>query len=605
MIATWDIDWSNSRSLNNWVQQLDLMCEPDWKGGFIGTAFYFFWCLSLLYVPRQADKVGRRWLFLGSRIAECLLFIGTLVTTDYWVMVALLIGFGVAAAGRINVGTVYLTEWLPRKTQTVVHVIHHSGQALSYVLYTLFFWLLSSETMLVSGFGCAVCIVTTILACFIPESPRLLCAKGRVAELQKSINTMAWFNRKTVTWTEQELKWIEENAATEAKKGDTSDKRGGVLMAKWFTADVLVSGTHEIAISNLPPETDEPALIRMLTSRGMKDSDLKVEMQNSNSTKVSNAKRTLKKKLSFSVSFKSQAEMLAAIKMLKSSKLDDGYNFEVRAAMPAGPDAGEAEHAPEILDDVAVEELSQDHGSNGAAVDDFAAGSHQTPSTGGSDRGEHPNSSPQQFVDTESLSRGSSASSGREIRPALPEQPEPVSQPEAVAEAAPEAEAEEEIDDQSHMEVTNFQRRYFCRNFVLMTTVQITCLFNFHLLAYLTNLFEQVYVTGIMAVSSEFVAYLVAGYVLEKLGAKVSLMTCYTIAGVGGVLMLTYGLHHTDSIAFPIIFLVCRFGVAGVYILFIAANARIFDVEKSATAFGLGSFFARMVLSGAPLVSTM
>ena len=45
------------------------MCEPDWKGGFIGSAFYFFWCLSLLYVPRQADKVGRRWLFLSSRFA--------------------------------------------------------------------------------------------------------------------------------------------------------------------------------------------------------------------------------------------------------------------------------------------------------------------------------------------------------------------------------------------------------------------------------------------------------------------------------------------------------------------------------------------------------
>lgn len=108
-----------------------------------------------------------------------------------------------------------------------------------------------------------------------------------------------------------------------------------------------------------------------------------------------------------------------------------------------------------------------------------------------------------------------------------------------------------------------------------------------------------------MAVSSEFVAYLIAGYVLEKLGAKISLMTCYTIAGVGGVLMLTYGLDNMDSIAFPLIFLICRFGCAGVYILFIAANARIFDVEKSATAFGLGSFFARMILSGAPLVSTM
>ena len=249
------------------------MCEPDWKGGFIGSAFYFFWCLSLLYVPRQADKVGRRWLFLGSRFAECLLFVGTLLTTSYWVMVGLLICFGVAAAGRINVGTVYLTEWLPRKNQTMVHVIHHSGQSLSYILYTLFFWHFSSETIYVSAFGCTVCILTTIAACFIPESPRLLCAKGRVHELQHSINRMAWFNRKVVTWTEQEIKWIEENAEASKISAEKKDKSGGAELAKWFTGDLMYA-KYKIAIYNLPPETDAPALIRMLAARGMKDSDL-------------------------------------------------------------------------------------------------------------------------------------------------------------------------------------------------------------------------------------------------------------------------------------------------------------------------------------------
>lgn len=299
------------------------MCEPDWKGGFIGTAFYFFWCLSLLYVPRQADKVGRRWLFLGSRIAESLLFVGTLLTTSYWFMVALLVCFGVAAAGRINVGTVYLTEWLPRKNQTMVHVIHHSGQSLSYILYTIFFWHFSSETIFVSGFGCAVCILTTILACFIPESPRLLCAKGRVAELQKSINFMAWFNRKTVVWSEQELKWIEENAKSDNNKNSVNgeDKRGGAIMAKWFNADVLVNQKYRIAIRNLPPETDEPALIRMLTARGMKDTDVSCvqKVDDSNSSMLKSAKKNLKRKLSYKLSFKSEVQMINAIKMLKSS----------------------------------------------------------------------------------------------------------------------------------------------------------------------------------------------------------------------------------------------------------------------------------------------
>jgi MFS family permease len=92
-----------------------MMCEADWKGGFMGSVLYFTWCVALLIIPRQADKIGRKWLFLGSRIVECMLFVASLLVTDYWTMVALLGVFGLCAAGRINVGTVYLTEWMPRK----------------------------------------------------------------------------------------------------------------------------------------------------------------------------------------------------------------------------------------------------------------------------------------------------------------------------------------------------------------------------------------------------------------------------------------------------------------------------------------------------------
>ena len=92
------------------------------------------------------------------------------------------------------------------------------------------------------------------------------------------------------------------------------------------------------------------------------------------------------------------------------------------------------------------------------------------------------------------------------------------------------------------MEVTNFQRQYFCRNFIIMTIVQITSLFNFYLLSYLINLFEQVYVTALITVSFDAVAYVVGGYILEKLGPKVSLASLYAVAGIGSILMLSFGL---------------------------------------------------------------
>jgi len=167
----------------------------------------------------------------------------------------------------------------------------------------------------------------------------------------------------------------------------------------------------------------------------------------------------------------------------------------------------------------------------------------------------------------------------------------------------PEEKIEEKLVD--HNEVRDFQRAHFARNFVLMTTVQIACLFNFHLLSYLANTFDQVYLTTLLAVSSEFMAYMFGGFIFEKLGVRKSLTTQFLLSGVGGIAMLAYGLDRPDSIAFPIIFLFCRFGVSGVQVQMISANSRIFDVEKSSTAFGLCNFFARLILSGAPLVSTL
>ena len=159
------------------------MCEADWKGGFIGSAFYFSWCLALLLIPRYADKVGRKWLFLGSHLIECGLFLGTLITQNYWVMVGLVGSMGAAAAGRLNVGSVYLTEWCLRKHQTIVHAFSLTGLSTFLASYVLFYWFISNDTRYVSTLGCAICFLTTILAFFIPESPRFLVAKGRASDV--------------------------------------------------------------------------------------------------------------------------------------------------------------------------------------------------------------------------------------------------------------------------------------------------------------------------------------------------------------------------------------------------------------------------------------
>ena len=109
-------------------------------------------------------------------------------------------------------------------------------------------------------------------------------------------------------------------------------------MAKWFNADVLVNQKYRIAIRNLPPETDEPALIRMLTARGMKNSDVSCvqKFDDSNSSMLPDTKKNFKRKLSYKLSFKSEVQMIQAIEMLKSTKdHGDSLVFDVSAIIAA------------------------------------------------------------------------------------------------------------------------------------------------------------------------------------------------------------------------------------------------------------------------------
>ena len=203
-----------------------------------------------------------------------------------------------------------------------------------------------------------------------------------------------------------------------------------------------------------------------------------------------------------------------------------------------------------------------------------------------------------------------SSSSSFTVRPVTPDTPSVIAEDvfvdiELALDHSTKKVQSEESPQPHNEDVRGFQRRHFFRNLLLMTCVQLCCLFNFNLLNYLTNRFEQVYLTGVMSLSSELASIFFAGLLLEKLGTRLSLVTCYLTSAIGGILMLAYGLNNVESIAFPIIFLVCRFGVSGINVLYVACNARIFDVEQSVTAFGLASFFARMSLSGAPLISTL
>ena len=96
------------------------MCEPAWKASMLGTGLALAQCLTLLLIPKLADRYGRRCIFKVTRFINCALYAVILISDNYYVILAALIGTGLSFAGLLNVGIPYLNEWFPRRRQTCV-----------------------------------------------------------------------------------------------------------------------------------------------------------------------------------------------------------------------------------------------------------------------------------------------------------------------------------------------------------------------------------------------------------------------------------------------------------------------------------------------------
>ncbi len=89
----------------------------------IGASLFFGWCVTLLWLPNIGDRKGRKKVFWIGMVVDLALYIGLLVTTNLFVMIAMWFSFGMLSAIRVNVGYVYHMELLPKKRQSLVTTI--------------------------------------------------------------------------------------------------------------------------------------------------------------------------------------------------------------------------------------------------------------------------------------------------------------------------------------------------------------------------------------------------------------------------------------------------------------------------------------------------
>lgn len=139
-ILDWKADPNDVKTLYNWIDQLDLLCEDSWKVGIIGSCFFIGWCATLLWLPALTDKYGRKIYFWLSVVICVAAQVGMLFTNSLAMMCAMIGIQGLAASLRLNVGYVYLMELLPSSSQTAVTAAWCIIDSMIYLTETLVYW---------------------------------------------------------------------------------------------------------------------------------------------------------------------------------------------------------------------------------------------------------------------------------------------------------------------------------------------------------------------------------------------------------------------------------------------------------------------------------
>ena len=91
------------------------MCTSKVEIGLIGSSTLLGWALTTTWLPRLADLYGRKNLYKISQICGLILFTAIFFADSLNTFIGLNFLIGVVTSLRINVGYIYMLEFMPKK----------------------------------------------------------------------------------------------------------------------------------------------------------------------------------------------------------------------------------------------------------------------------------------------------------------------------------------------------------------------------------------------------------------------------------------------------------------------------------------------------------
>ena len=101
----------NGETFDNWVEKYDMLCEPAYKVGLIGSMYFVGVVISAITFPPIADSYGRKPMVLVANIVLITGLTGLLATNNLYAAYFFEALAGLSFGGLVIVGLTYLLEY--------------------------------------------------------------------------------------------------------------------------------------------------------------------------------------------------------------------------------------------------------------------------------------------------------------------------------------------------------------------------------------------------------------------------------------------------------------------------------------------------------------
>lgn len=189
------VNEESHRTLHNWIDRFQLQCAPKNTFGYFGSLWFAGLVVGSFTLPRLSDNFGRKKFVIFGAILHIFSTLVILITTSFNTALTMTFFAGIAMAGRVFVGYVWMTENMPAEKVPMATAALFAGDSSNLVWVSLYFQYVSKNWTYIYGIPIFVLSANILYFLFCePDSPKYYFGKGDLVNAKKVLEHIARAN---------------------------------------------------------------------------------------------------------------------------------------------------------------------------------------------------------------------------------------------------------------------------------------------------------------------------------------------------------------------------------------------------------------------------